>query len=255
MSRIQTTFQNLKSTNQKALITYIVAGDPTTDTSLHYMHDLVAGGADIIELGMAFTDPMADGPTIQAAHLRALDSGITLQKTLDLVKLFRTKNKTTPIVLMGYANPIHAYGIDAFYKAAQESGVDGTLIVDVPPEEDHDWFAAATKNNIDFIRLATPTTSEDRLKIILNHAQGFLYYVSIAGITGTAQSNAETIKPHIDMIRSHTTIPLVIGFGIKNRNDAENMSAIADGIVVGSALIEAAQQGHSLKDSAKTYKV
>ena len=246
MSRIKITFKNLKTQNKKALITYIVAGDPSLEQSLNYMHECVAGGADIIELGMPFTDPMADGPTIQAAHLRALAVGATLKTTLTLITKFRETNSETPIVLMGYANPIHAYGIDLFFKDAAHAGADGVLIVDVPPEEDRDWVNAATAHNIDFIRLLTPTSNQDRIKKITAHASGFLYYVSIAGITGTASAHANDISTHVNLIKDASVLPLVIGFGIKTKDDVERMSALADGVVIGSALIESIQNGEDL---------
>lgn len=255
MSRIETIFKTLKTENKKALITYIVAGDPDRAQSLQAMHDCVSGGADILEIGMPFTDPMADGPVIQAAHLRSLKNGTSLKSTLTLIKEFRDKNQTTPIILMGYANPIHAYGIDRFFNDARLAGVDGLLIVDVPPEEDQDWVTAAEKNHIDFIRLATPTTDPARLLKILKHARGFLYYVSIAGITGTAHSNADTIKDHIQFIQSKTDLPIAIGFGIQTRDDALKMGTLANGIVIGSTLIKALNNGESLIETVKQFRV
>ena len=255
MSRIAQTLSNLKQDNKKALVTYIVAGDPDLKTSLQNMHDLVDGGADIIELGMPFTDPMADGPIIQAAHLRALAHGTNLKSILQLIHDFRIQNQTTPIVLMGYANPIHAYGIEQFYADAAQAGIDGTLIVDIPPEEDAPWIAASRLNDLDFIRLATPTTTTDRLKKITAHASGFLYYVSVAGITGTTSSNADTVRAHIDIMKAQATLPIMIGFGIKTRNDALQMSAIADGIVVGSAIIDAQANGKSIQSIIENLRV
>lgn len=254
MSRISSTLNDIKQASQKALVTYIVAGDPDASTTVKIMHDVVAGGADIIELGMPFTDPMADGPIIQAAHLRALAQKTDLVKVLDIVRSFRAQNSSTPIVLMGYANPIHAYGIDRFYSDAFQSGVDGTLIVDVPPEEDSEWVNASQDNKLDFIRLATPTTNSDRLKIIIKHASGFLYYVSIAGITGTVTSNSHDIKDHVTMIRGHTNLPIMIGFGIKTHDDALSMSALGDGIVVGSALINAYTNHQNVKEFISQFK-
>ncbi len=255
MSRISQTLSTLKQNNKKALVTYIVAGDPDLKTSLQNMRDLVDGGADIIELGMPFTDPMADGPIIQAAHLRALANGTHLKSILQLIRDFRAENNITPIVLMGYANPIHAYGIDQFYKDAANAGIDGTLIVDIPPEEDAEWVVASRKHNLDFIRLATPTTTEARLKTITAHASGFLYYVSVAGITGSALSNADSVRTHVDMMKLHTTLPIMIGFGIKTRDDAITMSAIADGIVVGSAIIDAQARGQLIIPIVKNLKI
>ena len=255
MSRIETTFKSIQDKNKKALITYIVAGDPSHEQSLKAMHDCVLGGADILEIGMPFTDPMADGPIIQEAHLRALANGASLKTTLDLISKFRQDNKNTPIILMGYANPINAYKIDKFFEDAKNAGIDGVLIVDVPPEEDEEWVLHARKNEIDFIRLATPTTDENRLKKILKNASGFLYYVSIAGITGAATSNADAIKDHVSFIRSQTILPVAIGFGIQTRHDAVKMSKLADGIVVGSALIKALHDKQPIIQTVKEFRI
>lgn len=243
MSRIETTFKNL---DRKALISFIMACDPSYDDSLAALQSLAENGADIIELGMPFTDPVADGPTIQKSGQRALAAGGSMTRTLEMVSTFRKDNTHTPIVLMGYANPIFTYGVEAFAKDANAAGVDGLIIVDLPPEESTDLAHALETTHIDLIRLITPTTDEARLKILLNGARGFLYYVSIVGITGAASANASTLKPHIDMIKNHTDLPVAIGFGIKTPADVQEMSAIADGVVVGSALVDAlVQNGQS----------
>ncbi|MCD8562728.1 MAG: tryptophan synthase subunit alpha [Alphaproteobacteria bacterium] len=233
MSRISKTFAD----GQKKLITFIMAGDPDHETSLAILKSLPEAGADIIELGMPFTDPVADGPTIQAAGLRALAAGASMKNTLELVKAFRKENDTIPIVLMGYANPIMAYGWENFAKDASLAGVDGLIIVDLPPEEDRNFRTICFENKIDLIRLITPTSDEARLPVLLEGVSGFLYYVSIAGITGSASANPQTLAPHIEQIRKLTGLPLAIGFGIRSPEDAQTMATIGDAIVVGSALI------------------
>jgi tryptophan synthase alpha chain len=235
MSRIENTFAAL---NRPALVTFITAGDPNREDSMSILRRLPAAGADIIELGMPFTDPVADGPTIQHASERALKNGASMNRTLDMVREFRTQNDTTPIVLMGYANPIFAYGIEKFTTDAASAGVDGLIIVDMPPEEDTQLRAAAQKNGVDIIRLITPTTDEKRLPKVLEGASGFLYYVSIAGITGSASADLSAIEPHIQTIRKHTDLPLAIGFGIKTPDDVKRMAKIGDAVVVGSAIIQ-----------------
>jgi tryptophan synthase alpha chain len=234
MSRIKKTFQNLK---RPALVTFITAGDPDHETSLRLLKSLPAAGADIVELGMPFSDPVADGPVIQLASQRALKAGATMHKTLDLVRAFRRDNSDTPLVLMGYANPVFIYGTEKFAKDAAAAGVDGLIIVDQPPEESAELQNTTRAYGIDLIRLLTPTTDEKRLQTLLNGAGGFLYYVSVTGITGGVRANVQTIMPHINMIKSHTDLPLVIGFGIKTPQDAADMAALADGIVVGSELV------------------
>ncbi len=233
-SRIQSVFKPGK----KALVTYVVAGDPDFDMSAKILDDLAGAGADIIELGMPFTDPMADGPVIQAAALRALEKGMTLAKTLAMVRAFRAKNDATPIVLMGYFNPILSYGVEKFSKDAKEAGIDGLLIVDLPPEEAEELSLPAKAAGLDFIALATPTTDAKRLPSILKNASGFLYYVAVAGITGTTSANADSLKPAIDAIKKQTDLPVCIGFGIKTPDDAKKMAAVADGVIVGSALVD-----------------
>lgn len=235
MSRIEKTFKNLK---RPALITFITAGDPDYTRSLSILKSLPAAGADIIELGMPFTDPMADGPVIQAAGLRALESGADMKQTLKMVSEFRNENKDTPIVLMGYANPVFIYGIEKFAKDASTAGVDGLIIVDLPPEEDTELRTAARKHNIDFIKLLTPTTNTERLPAVLKSASGFLYYVSVAGITGAKKANPATLKPHLDEIRKSTDLPIAIGFGIKNGADVKAFAGLGNAVVVGSAIVQ-----------------
>ena len=238
MGRIAQTFDSMKKQNRKALITFIMAGDPDHDASLSILKRLPAGGADIIELGMPFSDPAADGLTIQKAGQRALKAGANMNRTLEMVREFRKENTATPIVLMGYANPLYSYGLEKFSKEAASAGVDGLIIVDLPPEEDAELRKFASGSGLDIIRLVTPTTDEKRLAVILNDAQGFLYYVSITGVTGTAKADVGAIAPHIAMIRKHTQLPIAIGFGVKTPNDAQEIAGFADAVVVGSAIIE-----------------
>ncbi len=235
MSRIEQTF---KALNRPALVTFIMAGDPDAATSLEVLKALPGAGADIIELGMPFTDPMADGPTIELAGGRALTAGANMKQTLQMVRDFREGNGETPIVLMGYFNPIMQYGTNKFMDDAATSGVDGLIIVDLPPEEADEALSAAKAKNIDIIRLITPTTTMERLPKVLEGASGFLYYVSITGVTGAASADLSTIKPHIKEIKTHTNLPIAIGFGIKTPEDAANMGKIADGVVVGSSIVQ-----------------
>ncbi len=239
MNRIDKVFDSVKHDGRKALITFTMAGDPDAASSLSILENL-AQHADIIEIGMPFTDPMADGPAIQAAGLRALDAGMTLRGVFDLVQKFRSKNTDTPIVLMGYFNPLLKYGVEAFAKDCKAFGVDGLIIVDIPPEESNEIAPALRQNGLVQIRLLTPTTDAARLPHILNGAGGFLYYVSIAGVTGTASADPAKVSAHIAQIKKSTDLPVVAGFGIKTPEDAKAMAAMADGVVVGSALIEAA---------------
>ncbi len=238
MSRIKTTFETLKQTNRTALVTFIMAGDPDLQNSLSVLKSLPESGADIIEIGMPFTDPAADGLTIQRAGQRALKAGANMKTTLQMVRDFREDNNTTPIILMGYANPLYSYGLDAFAKDAKQAGVDGLIIVDLPPEEDAPLRAQAQEHGLDMIRLITPTTDEGRLETVLEGASGFLYYVSITGVTGTAKADFESMKPHLEMIKSKTDLPIAIGFGIKTPNDAQEMSKLSDAVVVGSAIVD-----------------
>jgi tryptophan synthase alpha chain len=234
MSRIEKTLSTL---DRPALITFIMAGDPDAQTSLDVLKSLPDAGADIIELGMPFTDPMADGPTIQLAGGRALDAGANMNQTLQMVRDFRAGNDTTPIVLMGYYNPIMQYGPVKFVEDAAQAGVDGLIIVDLPPEEADETLKAAKDKGLDIIRLITPTTTNERLAKILDGASGFLYYVSITGVTGAASADLTAIKPHIEEIKGQTDIPIAIGFGIKTPEDAKNMGELADAVVVGSSIV------------------
>jgi len=237
MSRIETTFSKCKDEGRKALITFITAGDPDKKTSLEVLKSLPAAGADIIELGMPFADPGADGPAIQLANQRALNSGANMNQTLDMVRAFREQNQDTPIVLMGYFNPLLAYGLVRFTNDAHAAGVDGLIIVDLPPEEDKELRGHCQNKGLDLIRLITPTSDEARLPILLEGVSGFLYYVSITGVTGSAKPDLNVLKPHIDTIRKHTELPIAVGFGIKTPEDAAHMSKICDGVVVGSAIV------------------
>jgi tryptophan synthase alpha chain len=239
MNRIDATFQTLK---RKALVTFITAGDPDIARSQDILNALPDAGADIIELGMPFTDPMADGPTIQASALRALGAGASMKTTLQMLRDFRKTNESTPIVLMGYANPVYQYGFEKFANDAAQAGVDGLIIVDLPPEEDDELFAAARAKGLHLIKLVTPTTTQDRLKTILPKASGFLYYVSITGITGASSADVNAVKKHVESIRKHTDLPVAIGFGIKGPDDVRSFAAFADAVVVGSAIVSEANK-------------
>ncbi len=238
MSRIEKRFADLKAEGRAGLVTFITAGDPDHETSARIIAGLPAAGADVIELGMPFTDPMADGPSIQAANLRALGNGATLRKTLDLVRGFRKADNATPIVLMGYFNPISAYGVDAFLTDAKAAGVDGLIVVDLPPEEDDELCLPALKAGLNFIRLATPTTDDARLPAVLANTSGFLYYVSIAGITGAAAPDNNAVAAAVARIKRHTDLPVGVGFGIRDGKRAAEIARVADAAVVGSALVE-----------------
>ena len=236
--RIDALFDRLKADKQKAFVAFVTAGDPDLDISAQILAGLPQAGADIIELGMPFTDPMADGPSIQAASQRALAAGQTLMGTLDRVRDFRVTNDTTPIVLMGYYNPIYIYGVDKFVADAKAAGVDGLIIVDLPPEEDDELCLPAMAAGVNFIRLATPTTDDKRLPEVLNNTSGFVYYVSITGITGSAAPQQQAVADNIARIKNHTKLPVCVGFGIRTPAQAAAMAAIADGVVVGSALVD-----------------
>ena len=238
MSRIEKTFSRLQSENRAALVTFITAGDPDLETSQALLNALPEAGADIIELGMPFSDPTADGAAIQAANLRAFANGINLKKVLGMVTAFRTHNQTTPIILMGYANSIEAYGAPKFIDDASSAGVDGLILVDLPFEEDDDLRALAAPKNIAIIRLATPTTDEQRLKTILTGSSGFLYYVSVRGITGQNAASSASVDQAYQFLKSHTKLPVAIGFGIRTAEQAADIARIADGVVVGSVLVE-----------------
>jgi tryptophan synthase alpha chain len=237
MTRITQTFAQLKEQNRKGLVTFVMGGDPDFDTSVEILKSLPHAGADLIEIGMPFSDPAADGPVIQEAGLRALQAGMTLIKTIDIVRLFREENQTTPIILMGYSNPIHAYGEEAFFSDFGAAGVEGVIHVDTPPEEGAPLVSFASKYNVDLIRLATPTTSLDRLDKVIDGASGFLYYVSIAGVTGTASADTVKVARHIKDLKTKTDLPIAVGFGIKTPDDVRSMSEISDAVVVGSALV------------------
>lgn len=242
MSRIDRRFAACREAGRAALVTFVTAGDPDLDTSLAIVKALPGAGADIIEIGMPFTDPMADGPAIQAAGLRALHQGATLAKTLDLVRSFRAGDPDTPIILMGYYNPIYIYGVPRFLEDARAAGVDGLIVVDLPPEEDEELCLPALKAGLSFIRLATPTTDDARLPAVLANTSGFVYYVSITGITGSATPDFGRVASAVDRIKRHTHLPVVVGFGVKSGAHAAAVAKGADGVVVGSALVDAVRQ-------------
>jgi tryptophan synthase alpha chain len=238
-TRIEKRFAELKKEGRAALVTFTMAGDPDYETALAIAKALPKAGADVIELGMPFTDPMADGPSIQAAGLRALNGGQDTKKTLALVRAFRAADDTTPIVLMGYYNPIYIYGVDKFLADAKSAGVDGLIVVDLPPEEDHELCVPALKAGLNFIRLATPTTDDKRLPAVLKNTSGFVYYVSITGITGAAAPDAGKVTSAVARIKRHTSLPVAVGFGVRDAARARAIAEGAEGVVVGSALIDA----------------
>jgi tryptophan synthase alpha chain len=240
-TRIDTRFAELAKQGRSAFVTYVMAGDPDLATSLDIVKALPKAGAEIIELGIPFTDPMADGPSIQAAGLRALKAGMTLKKTLELVRDFRKGDNATPLVLMGYFNPIYIYGVDKFLADAKSAGVDGLIIVDLPPEEDDELCIPALKAGLNFIRLATPTTDDKRLPAVLANTSGFVYYVSIAGITGAAAADSKVVGEAVARIKRHTKLPICVGFGIRTPEAARAIAEKADGSVVGTALVDALQ--------------
>lgn len=242
MSRIQTVFSVLKANNKKALIPYITAGDPHPKHTVNLMHTMVKSGADMIELGIPFSDPMADGPVIQRASERALVHKVGLRKVLDLVQEFRQKDSKTPIILMGYANPIEAMGMEKFTQAAKAAGVDGVLTVDYPPEECKDFIAALQASGMDSIFLLSPTSDAARVDLIVNQASGFLYYVSLKGVTGAANLDIEEVKARVAEIRTKTDLPIGVGFGVKDAATARKVAAIADAVVVGSRVVVAIEQ-------------
>jgi tryptophan synthase alpha chain len=238
-TRIDTRFAELAKQGRSAFVTYVMAGDPDPATSLDVVKALPKAGADVIELGIPFTDPMADGPSIQAAGLRALKGGMTLKKTLELVRGFRKDDNTTPLVLMGYYNPIYIYGVDRFLADAKTAGVDGLIIVDLPPEEDDELCIPALKAGLNFIRLATPTTDDKRLPAVLANTSGFVYYVSITGITGAAAADSKVVGEAVARIKRHTKLPVCVGFGIRTPQAAQAIAEKANGAVVGTALVDA----------------
>jgi tryptophan synthase alpha chain len=240
--RIDRRFAALKTDGRAALVTFTMAGDPDYDAALAILKALPGAGADIIELGMPFTDPMADGPAIQAAGLRALGAGQDMKKTLALVREFRAGDDATPVVLMGYYNPIYIYGVAAFLADAKSAGVDGLIVVDLPPEEDAELCLPAVKAGLNFIRLATPTTDDRRLPAVLKNTSGFVYYVSITGITGAAAPDADKVAQAVGRIKRHTALPVCVGFGVRTAAHARALAEDADGVVVGSALVDAVRK-------------
>ena len=248
MTRIDDTFARLKGERRKAFVAYIMAGDPDVERSYAVMQGLPDAGVDVIELGLPFTDPMADGPTIQLAGQRALDGGMTLDKTLGMVREFRKANQTTPIVLMGYYNPIYSRGVDLFVVQAREAGIDGLIIVDLPPEEDAELCLPAQAAGLNFIRLATPTTDAKRLPKVLTNTSGFVYYVSITGITGAAAAEAADVAPEVARIKRSTDLPVIVGFGINTPDSARAIASVADGCVVGSAIIKLIGEGKPVSE-------
>lgn len=251
MSRLAKRFAELKAQNRAALVTFITAGDPDYATSLSILKGLPEAGADVIELGMPFTDPMADGPAIQLANIRALGGGQNMRKTLEMVRAFRTDNQHTPIVLMGYFNPIHHYGVPRFIQDAKEAGVDGLIVVDLPPEHNDDLCDPAQAAGLDFIRLTTPTTDDQRLPVVLTGSAGFVYYVSVAGVTGTGSASMEQLDQAVARLRRHTQLPLCVGFGIRTAEHAAAVAQRAEGVVVGSALIDQIAQAGSPQEAVE----
>lgn len=249
-SRITAKFATCAAENRAVLAAYFMGGDPDYDTSLEIMRRMPAAGADVIELGMPFSDPMADGPAIQAAGLRALKAGQTLTKTLAMAKSFREHDSDTPIILMGYYNPIYIYGVDKFLADAADAGIDGLIVVDLPAEEDAELCLPALDKGISFIRLATPTTDDKRMPAVLKNTSGFVYYVSMTGITGAALGNTQDLGAAVQRIKSHTELPVVVGFGIKTADDAAATGKYADGVAVGTALVNAI--ANSLDDGKAT---
>ncbi|HEY9019014.1 MAG: tryptophan synthase subunit alpha [Paracoccaceae bacterium] len=248
MTRIDAKFAALKADGKKAFVAYVMAGDPDYATSLELIKGLPGAGVDIIEMGLPFTDPMADGETIQLAGQRALEAGQTLQKTLDMAAEFRKTDDTTPIVMMGYYNPIFNRGVDRFLVDAKAAGIDGLIVVDLPPEEDDELCIPAQKAGLNFIRLATPTTDDKRLPKVLQNTSGFVYYVSITGITGSAEANAADVAPEVTRIKAQTDLPLIVGFGIKTPEAAQSIASVADGCVVGSAIVAELAKGRPVAD-------
>ncbi|MFN4100911.1 MAG: tryptophan synthase subunit alpha [Pararhodobacter sp.] len=238
MTRIDDTFARLRTEGRKAFVAYMMGGDPDLETSLAVMQGLPGAGVDIIELGMPFTDPMADGPTIQLAGQRALDGGMTMDKVLEMVRLFRVADDRTPIVLMGYYNPLYARGVDRFLAEAVAAGIDGLIVVDLPPEEDSELCSPAQAAGMNFIRLATPTTDFNRLPTVLRNTSGFVYYVSVTGTTGAAAAQAGDVAPEVARIKAATDLPVIVGFGISTPEQAQAIASVADGCVVGSAIVK-----------------
>ena len=250
VTRIDTRLAKLKAEGRAALVTFVTAGDPDAETSLSILKALPGAGADIIEFGMPFSDPMAEGPPIQAADIRALAAGQTMVKTLAQVRAFRENDHETPLVLMGYYNPIYIYGVERFVSDAKAAGVDGLIVVDLPPEEDEELCLPAIKAGISFIRLATPTSDDKRLPVLLKNSSGFVYYVSVLGVTGVKSAAAGDVAAAVARIKAHTPLPVMVGFGVKTGEQAAAIAAHADGVVVGSALVNAVRD--SLDDGKAT---
>ncbi len=248
MTRIDDKFAALAQEGKKAFVAYVMAGDPDFATSLEVVKGLPSAGVDIIELGLPFTDPMADGPTIQLAGQRALEGGMTLSKTLELARAFRQDDQTTPIVMMGYYNPIYSRGVESFLKEAKEAGIDGLIIVDLPPEEDSELCLPAQAAGLNFIRLATPTTDDKRLPRVVQNTSGFVYYVSITGITGSAEAQADDVSPEVARIKAASGLPVIVGFGVNTPEKSRAIAEVADGVVVGSAIVGKIAKGDSVPD-------
>ncbi|MBC7736085.1 MAG: tryptophan synthase subunit alpha [Candidatus Saccharibacteria bacterium] len=248
MTRIDDCFARLTAAHKKAFVAYVMAGDPDVATSLAIMQGLPAAGVDVIELGLPFTDPMADGATVQLAGQRALEGGMTLDRTLQMVRDFRAGDATTPIVLMGYYNPIYARGVDLFLIQAKTAGIDGLIVVDLPPEEDAELCLPAQAAGLNFIRLATPTTDAKRLPKVLTNTSGFVYYVSVTGTTGAAAASPADVAPEVTRIKASTSLPIIVGFGINTPEMAEDIAAVADGCVVGSGIVKLIGEGRSVAE-------
>jgi len=246
--RIEARFAELKEAGRAGLVTYLCAGDPDIETSTRIIEGLPEAGADVIEIGMPFTDPMADGPAIQLAGQRALEQGMTLDKTLQMARDFRAGDDTTPIIMMGYYNPIYSKGVAAFLAEAKEAGIDGLIVVDLPPEEDDELCLPAVEAGLHFIRLATPTTDDRRLPAVLENTSGFVYYVSITGITGAAEAVAGDVGPEVARIKGATDLPVCVGFGVKTPERSAEIARVADGVVVGSAIVDQIGDGKSPAD-------
>ncbi|WP_296420978.1 tryptophan synthase subunit alpha [Pseudooctadecabacter sp.] len=248
MTRIDAKFAELAAQDKKAFVAYVMAGDPDYDTSLEIVKGLPGAGVDVIELGLPFTDPMADGSTIQLAGQRALDGGMTLDQTLNIARELRKTDDTTPVVMMGYYNPIYSRGVETFLTQAKEAGIDGLIIVDLPPEEDDELCIPAQKAGLNFIRLATPTTDAKRLPKVLQNTSGFVYYVSVTGTTGAAAAQAADVAPEVARIKASTDLPVIVGFGVRTPETAQDIAGVADGTVVGSAIVEKIGAGEPVAD-------
>ena len=252
MSRLKASFEALKAANKTALIPFITAGDPHPSVTVNLMHDMVQAGASVLELGVPFSDPMAEGPVIQLACERALKHNVSLGDVLGMVKEFRSKDNNTPIVLMGYANPVEVMGYDKFAKAAASAGVDGLILVDLPPEEGAELISALKVNDIDMIFLLAPTSTDERMQLICDQASGFVYYVSLKGVTGSANLDVDSVVKKVDQIRTHTSIPVGVGFGIRDAESAAQVAAVADAVVVGSAIVNrVAENANDPKEISK----